>query len=754
MSQSTDINGHNETFPTDETPTNISRRRFLLASAGVAAGALVLGFGLPLDTARARGATAAAGSPPRVPAFLEIRPDGGIRLQSPFNEGGQGIFTAMAQIVGEELDADPTHFLVENAPPGKQYTVMSNGMRITGGSMSVRFGYTAMRRIGALARMMLLQAAAHQWGIAVGELTTEPGRVIHKASGKSLDYGQLAPHAMALAVPDADSVKLKDPGQFRWIGKPVKRVDVYDKSTGRVEYTIDTRVDGMLQAAVQHAPRLGMTVGRIRNEAQIKAMKGVHSVHILDGAVAVVAERWWNAKRAAETAQVDWQEPKPDPSARHMPTDFSTKSYREHLANASGDGETAESKGHVGDALKGAQTVVNATYSSQYVHHAQLEPPSALAHFHDDGTLEIWLPNQAPDMFLADIAKRAGVDADKIILHSPMLGGFFGRHFLYGPGNPYMQAVQLAKATGRPIKLIWSREEEFLRDPMRPMAVVKFRGGLDANGMPVALEAISATEGPTEGIANQRSKKKVDDSAVEGLTGKAYAIPNRRIAQLYVKTPAMLAYWRSVGHSMNDFLYETFLDELADKGGQDPFELRMKLLKGNQRLTHLLQAVAELAGGWKRGPFTAADGSRRARGVAMASPFGSQTAAIAEVSLENGQVRVHDIWQAVDPGSIVNPAIIDAQVAGATALGLSEVLLEEAVYENGQPRARNYDMYPILPPDRMPKVHARIVESGAKMGGIGEPPLPATPPAVANAVSHLTGQRIRSMPLSQYDFSA
>jgi len=299
--------------------------------------------------------------------------------------------------------------------------------------------------------------------------------------------------------------------------------------------------------------------------------------------------------------------------------------------------------------------------------------------------------------------------------------------------------------------VIWSREEEFLRDILRPMAVVRFRGGLDAHGMPVAIEAVTATEGPSEGIANKRGPKP-DPSAVEGLAGKSYAIPNRRIAQLYVKTPVMLGYWRSVGNSMNDFLYETFLDELADKGGQDPYELRMKLLHGNARLTTLLHAVGDLSGGWKRGPYVAPDGTRRARGIAMASPFGSQTAAIAEVSIRDGQVVVHEVWEAIDPGHIVNPAIIEAQVNGGAALGLSEVLLEEAVYKNGMPVARNYDMYPILPPSRMPPVHVRIVESGEKMGGIGEPPLPAVPPAVANAVSHLTGQRIRSMPLSAYSF--
>jgi isoquinoline 1-oxidoreductase beta subunit len=751
MSKLTHENRAAEAFPTAEEPTNISRRRFVLASAGTVAGAFVLSFGLPIGKARAEAAQTPALRGTRVPAFLEIRPDNSIRLQSPFIEGGQGTFTAMAQIVGEELDADPQTFIVENAPPGKEYVVMDNGLRITGGSMSVRFGYPAMRRLGALARAMLLQAGSQRLGVPVASLTTQPGHVVHTASGRSISYGELAPQAMDLPVPDPASVTLKERSEFRWIGKPIKRLDVYEKSTGKAVYTIDMRVDGMLHAAVQHAPRLGLTVGSIRNEDQVKAMKGVHSVHRLPGAVAVVAERWWDAKRAAEAIQVNWQEPGPDSTLRYMSADFSTKAFRERLASESGPGEDAEVKGNVGEALKGAHTVVNATYHSQYVNHAQLEPPSALARFNADGTLEVWLPNQAQDFFLADIVKRTGLDPSKITIHTPLLGGFFGRHFLYNSASPYPQAIQLAKEVGRPVKLIWSREEEFLRDVLRPMAVVRFRGGLDANGMPVALEAVTATEGPTEGVNNKRGDK-LDESAVEGLIGKSYAIPNRRIAQLFVKTPAMLGYWRSVGNSMNDFLYETFLDELADTGGHDPYELRMRLLQGNQRLTNLLRAVGDMSGGWKRGPFTAQDGTRRARGVAMASPFGTEAAVIAEVSIKDGQVKVHDIWEAIDPGSIVNPAIVEAQVNGAAALGLSEVLLEETVYENGMPVARNYDLYPILPPSRMAPVHVRIIESGAKMGGIGEPPLPAVPPAVANAVSHLTGQRVRGMPLSQYTF--
>jgi len=732
-------------------PINVSRRRFL---TGTAVGALVLGFGLPLGTTRVQAAVAAATAErgTQVPAFLEIRPDNRVRLLCPFMEGGQGTFTAMAQIVGEELDADPSTFLVEAAPPGEAYVVLENGMRITGGSMSVRMSYPVMRRLGALARAMLLQAGAQQLGVPVSELTTEPGKVVHAKSGRSLAYGELAERAMDLPVPDPASVTLRDPSQFRWIGKPVKRLDAYDKSTGKALYSIDLKVDDMLHAAVQHAPRLGMTVGNLRNEEQVKAMKGVHSVHRLPGAVAVVAERWWHAKRAVEAIQVDWQEPTADSKVRPMPADFSSDAWFKRLAEDKDPAKDDENEGDVASILKDTKTRIDATYHNQYLNHGQLEPPSALARFNPDGSLEVWLPNQAPDMFRADIAKRTGLDLSRITLHSPLLGGFFGRHFLYDSASPYPQAIALSKAVGRPVKLIWSREEEFLRDVLRPVAAVNFRGALDAEGWPLAIEAISATEGPTEALAGKQGEK-LDPTALEGLSGKSYAIPNKRIAQIYVKGPAMLGYWRSVGNSLNDFFYESFLDELADKGGKDPFDLRLHLLRDNKRLTTLLQAVAELSGGWKRGPFTAEDGSKRARGVAMASPFGTETAVIAEVSIENGQVKVHDIWQAIDPGSIVNPAIVEAQVNGAVALGLSQTLVEEAVWIDGKPRARNYDLYPILPPARMARVHVRVVESGEKMGGIGEPPLPAVAPAVANAVARLTGQRVRSLPMSRHTFT-
>ncbi|WP_236638199.1 xanthine dehydrogenase family protein molybdopterin-binding subunit [Mangrovicoccus ximenensis] len=301
-----------------------------------------------------------------------------------------------------------------------------------------------------------------------------------------------------------------------------------------------------------------------------------------------------------------------------MTADFSTAELSDRLAAIDAPGKEAEATGDARSVLAGAETVVSATYRSQYLHHAQLEPPSALARFNADGSLDLWMPNQSPEMFRTEIAAEHGLDEAQIRIHSPLLGGFFGRHFLSKGAGAYHQAIYLARATGRPVKMIWSREEEFLRDGMRPIAAVRMRGALDAEGFPLALELVLAGEGAGE-ARRGHDPGKVDYQAVEGLTDKPYAIPNVRIAQNYVESPNIIAPWRSVGHSANDFFYEAALDELAEAGGKDPYELRLHLLRGNGRMTALLEAAGELSGGWKRGPFTAPDGSRRARGVSAAA---------------------------------------------------------------------------------------------------------------------------------------
>lgn len=716
-------------------PVNVSRRGFLSGS-----GALVLATTLPLRPAKGQEAAAEG---PAVQAYLHLRADGTALLRSPFIEGGQGIFTAMAQTVGEELDLAPEMFSVEIAPSGGPFAIMG-GFRLTGGSMSTHTAYPVMRRLGAAARAMLIEAAARDWGVDAGELTTEPGLVLHQASGRRAAYADLAAAAMDLPVPV--DTPLRDPADFRWIGHAVPRIDLRPKSTGQQHYAIDVAVDGMLLAALRHAPRLGLTPAAVTNLAEIEAMRGVHSVQMLDGAVAVVADKFWQARRAIDAAEIEWT----DGEARWpMPADFSSAGFRDTLAATTGDLVEIEGEGDATGTLAASETVIEATYDAPYLAHGQLEPPSATARFNDDGSLDLWLPCQAPEMFQGAAAAAAGLEPAQIKLHQQVLGGFFGRHFLYPTANPFPQAIALARAVGRPVKLIWTREEEFLRDAPRPLGLARFRGAVGPDG-PTALRVEVVGEGPTQRWYNAPPGK--DASATEGISGKSYAIANKTIGQIAHPNPAVIGYWRSVGHSMHDFMYESFLDELAVAGGHDPYEMRRALLSGSDRHRTLLERVGALSGGWRPGPFDAEDGTTRARGVAMASPFGSEVAVIAEVSIDRGEVRVHDIWVAIDPGQVVNPTTVEAQVQSAVALGTSQTLVEELVYENGEPTARNFDMYPILRPDQMPRVHTAIVESGAPMGGVGEPGLPAVAPAIANAVARLTGQRIRSLPLSKHDF--
>lgn len=724
----------------------VSRRQFL----GVSAGAMVLGAILPGKFARAQGATTAKPGTDTW-AFIEIRPDSTVLLHSPFVDGGQGINTAMAQLVGEELDVEPARFTVVCAEPDPQFLVV-NGRRLTGGSLSVRSSYDTMRHLGASARVLLLQAAAQQLSVPAERLATEPGRVVESGSGRSIPYGELVEAASKLPLPE--KVTLRDEKSLRWIGKPVPRLDLHDKSTGKTQYAIDLSVPDMLLAAVVHAPRLGGEPGAIKNEDQARELPGVHAIHKLPGAVAVVADRWWRARKAVESLEIEWDygssELKPV-----MPANFSSERMLETLKAAKGPGVTGETMGDIKAGMASASRIVQGHFNAPFLAHGQLEPPSSIARFNPDGSLELWVPNQMPDLFQSTAAKLAGVSPDKVILHSPILGGFFGRHFLYPSAHPFSQAILLAKAVGKPVKVVWSREQEFLRDALRPMALARFKAGLDDKGMPVALEIEAVGEGPI-GRAFGRKPDAADPSAVEGMVRKPYDIEHRKVTQVPVEIPAVIGFWRSVGHSMNDYFYEAFLDQLAAAGGHDPYEFRLALLEKSPRQKHLVETVAEFAGGWKKGVFTAEDGSRRARGIALISAFATEVATIAEVSVDtSGEVIVHDIWVAIDPGRIVNPSTIEDQVRSAVALGLSETLVEAYVYENGEPVARNFGAYPILRPSQMPQVHVRIVESGVQpMGGIGEPGLPGVPPAVVNAVATLTGQRVRSLPLAGQKFQS
>jgi isoquinoline 1-oxidoreductase beta subunit len=719
-----------------------SRRATLGAGLG---GVLLLAIGLPRGGARAQGGTPQAR---KVAAYLSIDGNGRITLQNPFAEGGQGINTAVAQIVAEELDAELSSFEVVTAAAGADYQVLGDGTRrVTGGSFSVRGSFTHFRILGATARAMLLQAGADRLAVPPGECTTEPGFVVHAASGRRLPYGELAQAAAALPVPQDAQPKS---GPFRLIGTAAKRLDSRAKATGEARYAIDMAVDGMLQAAVMHAPRAGAEPGEVLNEPALRAMPGVHSVHRLPGAVAVLADSFWRARKAVAAAEVVWTALSGQPV---VPEDFSSARQLELLrAQAGAGGNPApDTQGDAPAALGAATKLVEADYDAPYLAHAQLEPPSATVRFNPGGTLDVWTPNQAPELFQAIAAREAGIEPGKVRLHSPLMGGFFGRHFAYGDQHPMNQAIRLARAVEKPVKVIWTREEEFSRDAYRPLSLARLRAGLDAQGRIVALHATVPGEGPVAkhfGPA-RLGNPPVDSSAVEGIAGKPYDIPNRRVDWVHVPHPVNVGFWRSVGHSMNDFFYEAFLDEVADAAGQDPLAFRLAHLGHSPRHRILLHAVAELSGGWRRGPYQAEDGTRRARGIAMASPFGSEVATIAEVSLRDGEVVVHAVFVAIDPGRIVNPAIVAAQVESAVCMGLSSAAFEAITFVDGRPQQRNFDSYRILARGEMPAVQVRIVESGAPMGGVGEPGTPGVPPAVANAVAVLTGRRIRSLPFSK-----
>jgi len=718
---------------------NVSRR-----GAFAAAGALVLAAQIPARAQPAQPLPHAT----KVSSYFTVNADGTCHIQNPFVEGGQGIDTAVVQILAEELDASPDCFTISCAPPGPDYAVLFGGQfRFTGGSFSVRASYAHFRKLGATARAMLLTAAAGQLGVPVAELTTANGQVLHAGSGRALEYAALAATAAHLPVPpDAEP---KSPADFHTIGQALPRLDVRAKSTGQTRYAIDHSLPGMLQAAVVHGPRAGDEPTGVANEASVRAMPGVFGIHRLPGAVAVTANSFWRARRAVEALEVTWAA-----TAASVPESFTETAMLGTLKQAIGQpGRVAEEEGDLAAGMAAAVRTVEAEYDAPYLAHAQLEPPSALARFHADGALEIWAPNQAPEVFQAIAAGVSGLAPERIMIHSPPLGGFFGRHLPYGADIPMAQAVLLARETGRPVKMIWTREEEFGRDAYRPLAHARLKAGLDSQGNLVALEVIGAGEGPTmRHTPDMLGPRGIDDSVMEGLTGKPYRVPHARVTFVPQRHPAgvNVGYWRSVGHSMNEFFFESFLDEVAHAAGRDPFMFRQALLQHSPRHLNLLQAVADLAGApGGAAPYEHADGTRRARGLSMASPFGSHTATLAEASIAEGAVRVHELWIAIDPGSIVNPGIIRQQVEGAAALGLSSALFEQMTFEAGRPQQRNFDTYPVLRRDSMPKVNVRIVESGAPMGGVGEPGLPGVLPAVANAVFNLTGQRVRSLPLSR-----
>ncbi len=719
----------------------LSRRAFVQSGAAVAAG-LVLGFYLPGNKhRRAEAASASGASEERVNTWLRIATDGAITIYVARSEMGQGIFTAMPMVIAEELEADWSKMRVEPAPSGPEFNYSGRPFEVTGGSSSIRSNWEILQRIGATARLMLITAAARKWGVEPESCRAEQGAVFHAASKRKAGYGELAAAAAALpsdAIPKEP--KLKARSEYKLIGKPTKRLDTPDKVAGKAVFGIDVSVPGMQYAAVRHAPVFG---GECANFAALaKAMPEGTTLVKVPGGVAVVAASWWKAQKVASGLDAKW--------TKGATTGLSSAAIEKKLRAATGAKKlpVATSKGDPSKALRKAKVKLEAEYSTPYLAHTPMEPLNCTAHVKPEG-IELWVGTQSHTLTKLVVSNHTKVPQEKIVVHTTYLGGGFGRR---AESDMVLQAVEISKAVGKPVKLIWSREEDVQHDFYRPASLVKLKGGLDEKGLPVAFSATIACPSIFERwtLFGGLPKSGIDSAAVEGLADIKYDCPHQHVAYARADLGVPVGFWRSVGSSHNAFYLESFIDELAHAAKKDPYAFRRGLLeKSHPRFVKVLDTVARISN-WKD-PLP----EGRHRGIAIAESFGSIVAEVAEVSVSaGGQPTVHKVYVAIDCGRYVNPDTIVAQMEGGVVYGLSAALNGEISLKDGRVEQSNFHDYPMLKPSEMPEIVVEIVDSGAAPGGVGEPGTPPIAPAVTNALFAATGKRIRSLPISKHSLAA
>ena len=698
---------------------NASRRDFLKTSA-LAGGGLVIGFTLP---GAARFARAAAEFKPN--AYLRIGTDNTVTVICGLSEMGQGVLTAIPMLVAEELDADWLDVKVQQAPADPAFNNPIFGMQATGGSTSVRGHWEPMRKAGATARAMLVAAAAARWKADPADCRTEEGMVVHK-SGKKLSYGELASEAAKQAVPT--SVKLKSAREFTILGTPAKRLDTPAKVNGTAKFGLDVRLPGMLTAVMARPPVPGGKLVSV-DESKAKAVPGVRQVVKIPGGVAVLADGYWAAKQGRDALLIKW-----DDGANAALSSAGISGML--TAGAAAGGAVGRSEG-VANAP--AAKRLEAVYEAPYLAHACMEPMNATVWVkHDE--VEVWAGTQSQGPSQGILGQVAGVAPGKVKVNTMYLGGGFGRRFA---PDFTVDATLLSKASGRPVKLVYTREDDMQAYFYRPASVTRFVGGLDASGNAVSFFACVASPSIAEASGFMKLPADgVDESAVEGIRDCPYDFPNLRVEYARREPGVQVWFWRSVGHSQNLFFIESFIDEMAAAAGRDPYEFRRSLLGKQPRCRGVLDLAAQKAG-WG-GPLPAGVH----RGIAVAQSFGSYVAEVAEVSIgKDGKVRVHRVVGAVDCGMIVNPEIIRHQIESAIVYGLSAALYGKITFKDGRVEQSNFHDYPVLRIDEMPKVEVHIVASSEPPGGIGEPGLPPLAPAVANAIFAATGKRLRKLPI-------
>ena len=703
-----------------------SRRRDFLKTSAALSGALMVGFSIP-----SAGKTAATVTP--INGWVRVGSDNTVTIICHRAEMGQGTYTSMPMLVAEELEVDLRRVKIEMAGADPIYINALLGGQLTGGSTSVRDAFDGLRKAGVQARMMLISAAAQEWKIPESDCRADNGMVFSKG-GKKLFYGQLAPKAALLPVPK--DVVLKDAKAWRIIGRPVKRLDTPAKVTGKAEYGIDVQLPGMLIASLAQCPVLGGKPLSV-DDNKAKAMPGVIAVVKIDDGVAVVAKSFWQAKTARDALNITWDLGKG--------ASLSSAGISQGLKDALAKPAAMLTKtGDVDKAMTGAARKMTASYELPFLAHATMEPMNFTADVRKDGC-DIYGPTQFPQLAEGVAMQITGFLKEKVKVHTTFLGGGFGRRI---DVDFIVQAVQISKAVGKPVKLIWTREDDMTHDFYRPVSLNTLEAGLDASGKPVAIKFRLTSPSVTARLFPPFVKDGIDPFMTEASV-LPYDIPNTAVEMAIHDAGVRVGYWRSVSHALNCFANESFIDELAAAAGKDPVAYRMAMLngEGSARFRSVMN-IATTKAGWGKAP------AGRFQGVALMEGYGTYVAQVAEISIDKGAIRVHKVTCAVDCGTIVNPDIVKAQVESSVAYGMSAVLLSKITFKDGKVEQSNFHDYPVMRMNQMPVVEVFMVSSLEKPGGIGEPVVATCGPSVANAVFAATGKRVRKLPIEAADLKS
>jgi isoquinoline 1-oxidoreductase subunit beta len=718
------------------TLTRVSRRTFLKSSAALGGG-LIIGFYLPngRQLAAAEGADKRPVYPPN--AFVRIAPDNTVTVLCKHSEMGQGVLTSVAMLVAEELECDWRRVRSEHAPNAPVYSHTAFHIQMTGGSTSVADSWVQMRTIGAQLRTMLVQAAAENWGVDPGSCRAANGYVIHDASKRRASFGELAERAAKLPLPE--KVALKAPKDFKLLGRPQHRLDAREKVDGSGKFGIDARVPGMLYAVVARPPTFGGKAVSF-NADRAKAVRGVQQVVQVPSGIAVIGNSYWTASQGRNALEIQWDA---GPHAA-LSTEALRKQYRELAMQP---GLPAHKDGDASAALAGAAKRIEAEYEVPYLAHAPMEPLNCLVHVTPD-KCEIWSGTQFQTMDAMRAAEVAGLKPEQVVIHTMLLGGGFGRRA--NPDSDFIkEAVAVAKAAGKPVMTVWSREDDIKGGYYRPMWLDRLTAGLDGSGKPVAWAHTIVGQSILSGTPFEQFlvKNSIDATSVEGAAELPYSIPNVHVSLHSPKQPVPVQWWRSVGHSHTGFVVESFIDELAAAAGRDPLEFRRALLDAKHARHRAVLDLVAAKSNWGK-PLA----KGRARGLALHESFNSVIAQVAEVSLQEKRVRVHRVVSAVHCGFAVNPDGVRQQIEGGTIFGLSAALYGQVTLKDGRVEQSNFHDYPIVRLNETPLFETHIVPSSDDPTGLGEPGTPLIAAVVCNALAALTGRRIRALPLSAQAF--